>query len=73
MQIDFVFDQSPYVVNAIQGLIREGLLGALLTGLMVLLFLRDWRSALIVVADHPVRPAGGGHLAVAHAARPSTS
>ena len=32
VQIDFVFDQSPYVVNAITGLIREGLLGALLTG-----------------------------------------
>ncbi len=32
---------------------REGLLGALLTGLMVLLFLRDWRSALIVVTTIP--------------------
>lgn len=32
----------------------EGLLGALLTGLMVLLFLRDWRSALIVVLNIPV-------------------
>jgi multidrug efflux pump subunit AcrB len=53
VQIDFVFDQSPYVVNAIEGLVREGLLGALLAGLMVLLFLRDWRSALIVVATIP--------------------
>ncbi len=53
VKIDFVFDQSPYVVNAINGLIHEGLLGALLTGLMVLLFLRDWRSALIVITTIP--------------------
>ncbi len=31
----------------------EGLLGAVLTGLMVLIFLRDWRSALIVVMNIP--------------------
>src|SRR5580692_483984 len=47
------FDQSPFVTNSIRGLIVEGLLGAVLTGLMVLLFLRDWRSALIVVMNIP--------------------
>jgi multidrug efflux pump subunit AcrB len=47
------FDQSPYVTNSIRGLVIEGLLGAVLTGLMVLLFLRDWRSALIVVTSIP--------------------
>ena len=47
------FDQSPYVTNSIRGLIIEGLLGAALTGLMVLIFLRDWRSALIVVMNIP--------------------
>ncbi len=47
------FDQSPYVTNSIRGLIMEGLLGACLTGLMVLIFLRDWRSALIVVMNIP--------------------
>jgi multidrug efflux pump subunit AcrB len=47
------FDQSPFVTNAIRGLISEGLLGAALTGLMVLIFLRDWRSAWIVVANIP--------------------
>jgi multidrug efflux pump subunit AcrB len=47
------FDQSPYVTNSIRGLVTEGLLGAALTGLMVLLFLRDWRSALIVVLNIP--------------------
>src|SRR5712671_3544350 len=41
------FDQSPYVTNSMRGLINEGVLGAVLTGLMVLIFLRDWRSALI--------------------------
>ena len=52
--VSLEFDQSAYVSNAIRGLVNEGLLGALLTGLMVLLFLRDWRSALIVVATIPV-------------------
>ena len=47
------FDQSPFVTNSIRGLITEGLLGAVLTGLMVLIFLRDWRSALIVVMNIP--------------------
>jgi multidrug efflux pump subunit AcrB len=47
------FDQSGYVATAIRNLATEGMLGALLTGLMVLLFLRDWRSALIVVMNIP--------------------
>src|SRR6202049_19035 len=47
------FDQSPFVTNSIRGLIVEGLLGAVLTGLMVLIFLRDWRSALIVGVNIP--------------------
>lgn len=53
VNIDLVFDQSGYVVNALRSLIGEGLLGACLTGLMVLLFLHDWRSALIVVVTIP--------------------
>ncbi len=47
------FDQSPYVTTSIRTLANEGLLGAALTGLMVLIFLRDWRSALIVVLNIP--------------------
>jgi multidrug efflux pump subunit AcrB len=47
------FDQSPFVTNSLRGLLTEGLLGAVLTGLMVLLFLRDWRSAFIVVLNIP--------------------
>jgi multidrug efflux pump subunit AcrB len=47
------FDQSPFVRNAIRGLMTEGALGAALTALMVLLFLRDWRSAVIVLLNIP--------------------
>ena len=54
IHVSFEFDQSPYVTRAIRGLAIEGLLGAALTGLMVLLFLRDWRSALVVVLNIPL-------------------
>src|SRR2546427_5703613 len=53
IKIDYVFDQSSYVRNSLLSVVKEGLLGAVLTGLMVLLFLRDWRSALIVVMTIP--------------------
>ncbi|HZT39802.1 MAG TPA: efflux RND transporter permease subunit [Bryobacteraceae bacterium] len=53
VDVKLEFDQSRYVAAAIRGLVTEGLLGAVLTGLMVLLFLRDWRSAVIVVANIP--------------------
>ncbi|MGC4055489.1 MAG: efflux RND transporter permease subunit [Paludibaculum sp.] len=53
VEVRLEFDQSPYVTNSINGLVTEGALGAALTGLMVLLFLRDWRSALIVVLNIP--------------------
>jgi multidrug efflux pump subunit AcrB len=54
VKVSYQFDQSPYVTRAIIGLGEEGLLGAILTGLMVLLFLRDWRSALVVVLNIPL-------------------
>ncbi len=54
VKISYEFDQSVFVVNAVKSLMTEGSLGALLTGLMVLLFLRDWRSSLIVVITIPV-------------------
>src|SRR2546426_9628175 len=54
VKVSYEFDQSPYVTRTIAGLTLEGALGALLTGLMVLLFLRDWRSALIVVINIPL-------------------
>jgi multidrug efflux pump subunit AcrB len=54
VQVSFEFDQSPYVMRSIWGLAMEGALGAVLTGLMVLVFLRDWRSALVVVLNIPL-------------------
>ncbi len=54
VKVSYVFDQSPYVTRAIWGLSEEGALGALLTGIMVLLFLRDWRTALVVVVNIPI-------------------
>ncbi len=48
------FDQSVVVTGALRTLGNEAMLGALLTGLMVLFFLRDWRSALIVVTTIPI-------------------
>lgn len=54
VKVSFEFDQSPIVIRAIRGLTEEGAIGAALTGLMVLLFLRDWRSALVVVVNIPL-------------------
>ncbi|MFM8393266.1 MAG: efflux RND transporter permease subunit, partial [Acidobacteriota bacterium] len=54
IKVSFELDQSTYVQNSVRGLLTEGLLGALLTGLAVLLFLRDLRSALIVVLTIPL-------------------
>jgi multidrug efflux pump subunit AcrB len=53
IKVAFVFDQSVYVTEALNGLLMEGGLGALLTGGVVLLFLRDLRSSLIVVLSIP--------------------
>ncbi len=54
VKISYEFDQSVYVTNSLKSLVTEGALGALLTGLMVLLFLRDWRSVIIVVVTIPI-------------------
>jgi multidrug efflux pump subunit AcrB len=54
----FEFDQSPYVVNSMRGVALESALAAVLVGLMVLLFLRDWRTVLIVVLNIPLALVG---------------
>jgi multidrug efflux pump subunit AcrB len=54
IRVSYELDQSPVVTRAIGDLVKEGALGALLTGLMVLVFLRDLRSALVVVANIPL-------------------
>ena len=52
--VSYEFDQSPVVERSIKDLLKEGGLGAILTGLMVLLFLRDWRTAFIVIVNIPL-------------------
>jgi multidrug efflux pump subunit AcrB len=52
--ITYAFDQSVFVINSAKSLMTEGILGAVLTGLMVLLFLQDWRSSLVVIVTIPV-------------------
>jgi multidrug efflux pump subunit AcrB len=54
VKLKFEFDQSPYVTHAMMGVATEGLLGAILTGFMVLVFLRDWRSVVVVVLNIPL-------------------
>jgi multidrug efflux pump subunit AcrB len=54
IDVSFEFDQSPYVTRAVKSVFIEGLLGAALVGLMVILFLRDWRSAIIVIITIPL-------------------
>ena len=51
--VSYELDQSKNVSAALQTVVREGILGAILTGLMVLIFLRDWRSSAIVVVTIP--------------------
>ncbi|MEW4571215.1 efflux RND transporter permease subunit [Tautonia sp. JC769] len=54
IRVGFEFDQSPTVTNAIEAVGVEGLLGAGLIGVMVLIFLRDWRSAVVIVLNIPI-------------------
>lgn len=51
--VRFEFDQSPYVTNSMKDVAIEGAMAAGLVGLMVLLFLRDWRSVIVVVLNIP--------------------
>jgi multidrug efflux pump subunit AcrB len=53
VHVDYELDQSLYVRAALSSVLREASIGALLTGLTLLLFLRDWRSSLIVVITIP--------------------
>ena len=54
VKISFVFDESPTVVTAIRSVGIEGIIGASLTGLMILIFLGDFRSVIIVVCNIPL-------------------
>src|SRR5439155_19594069 len=54
VKVSFEFDESPTVLAAVESVATEGLIGAALTGLMILLFLRDLRSVVVVVANIPL-------------------
>ena len=58
VDVRYEFDQSVFVINAAKSLLSEGITGALLTALTVLLFLKDWRSSLVVVITIPVAVMG---------------
>ncbi|PSJ60274.1 efflux RND transporter permease subunit [Pseudaminobacter soli (ex Li et al. 2025)] len=54
LSIKELFDQSKLVTSSIQGVVREGAIAAVLTGLMILLFLGSLRSTLIVLISIPL-------------------
>src|ERR1700678_1659531 len=54
MQIRELFDQSVFVKDALQALLREGAIAAALTALMIVLFLGSWRSTVVVMVAIPL-------------------
>jgi CzcA family heavy metal efflux pump len=54
LNIKALFDQSLFVRASIQGVIREGLIAACLTAVMILLFLGDWRPTVIIAVSIPL-------------------
>src|SRR5207249_1104554 len=54
IEIRPLFDQSVFVQQAIDGVLREGAIAAGLTALMILIFLGSWRSTLIVMVSIPL-------------------
>jgi multidrug efflux pump subunit AcrB len=54
LDIRTLFDQSIFVRASINGVIREGIIAACLTALMILLFLGDWKSTLIIAVSIPL-------------------
>ncbi len=54
LEVSQLFDQSIFVRAAINGVLREGVIAACLTALMILLFLGNWRSTLVVATSIPL-------------------
>lgn len=54
LQLSYFADQSIFVTAAIRGVITEGVIAAVLTGLMILLFLGSMRSTLIITLSIPL-------------------
>ena len=54
VELKLDFDQSVFVRAAVNGVLREALIAAALTGLMILLFLGSWRSTLVILVSIPL-------------------
>jgi multidrug efflux pump subunit AcrB len=54
LKVGFVGDQGVFVSGAIAGVVREGVIAALLTSVMILLFLGSWRSTIIIATSIPL-------------------
>jgi len=54
VKLKFVADQSDFVKESVMAVVREGLIAATLTGLMILIFLGSWRSTLIITVSIPL-------------------
>jgi len=54
LEVKELFDQSIFVKASIEGVLKEGVMAAVLTGLMILLFLGSWRSTVIVSVSIPL-------------------
>src|ERR1700744_4244467 len=54
MRINELFDQSVFVTNSVNGVLREVAIAAGLTALMILVFLGSWRSTLVVMISIPL-------------------
>jgi multidrug efflux pump subunit AcrB len=54
LRINELFDQSVFVTNSVNGVLREGAIAAGLTALMILVFLGSWRSTLVVMTSIPL-------------------
>src|SRR6201987_718010 len=58
LKIGFIGDQSLFVRGAIEGVANEGVIAALLTSVMILLFLGSWRSTIIIAVSIPLAVLG---------------
>jgi multidrug efflux pump subunit AcrB len=58
LRIGFIGDQSVFVRSAVTGVVYEGVIAALLTSVMILLFLNSWRSTIIIAVSIPLSVLG---------------
>src|SRR6202043_1364458 len=54
LKLTAVGDQSVFVTDAVSSVVKEGVIAATLTGMMILLFLGSWRSTLIITLSIPL-------------------